>query len=131
MPVDDLPEEDASKQEPEKIDSSPHVQEDSETGPSQSEVGPPLEALAEEQWTTRCGDLVARLSEGSVQQNYQAALEIRYLAKSNAKARTLFGEGGAIPALVELLSTAVDSVDRCAQENVIFALLNVAISDDK
>lgn len=151
VPVDDLPEEDINsprKQDSEKvleIDSSEsaneqegtQVKEDSfieESGPFQSDssdVGHPLELLPEEQWAMRCEDLVAGLSEGSVQQKYQAAEEIRILAKTNAKARSQFGEGGAIPALVELLSTAVDSGDQSAQETVTFSLLNTAVSDDR
>ncbi|KAG0627232.1 hypothetical protein M758_2G184400 [Ceratodon purpureus] len=151
VPVDDLPEEDINtprKQEPEKVlevDSSQNANEQEgtqapedtlmdESGPSQivsSGVVRSLELLPEDQWAIRCEDLVAGLSEGSLQQKYQAAEEIRVLAKTNAKARTQFGEGGAIPALVELLSTAVDSDDQSAQEMVTISLLNVAISDDK
>ena len=150
VPVDDLSEEDINtprKQESEKVpevDSSPsaneqedtQVQEDNfmdDSGPSQidSSVIHPLELLPEEQWAMRCEDLVAGLLEGSVHQKYQAAEEIRVLAKTNAKARSQFGEGGAIPALVELLSTAVESNDQSAQEMVTLSLLNIAISDDR
>jgi len=148
VPVDDLPEEDINTprgHESEKVLSTlsvneqvgKQVQEDDfmdDSGPSQLHnggVGHPLELLPEEQWAGRCEDLVVGLAEGSVQHKYQAAEEIRILAKTNARARSLFGERGAIPALVELLSTAVDSDDQCAQEMVALSLLNVAISDDR
>lgn len=90
-----------------------------------------LELPPEEQKAVRCEDLVKGLSRGSVEEKYLAAEEIRILAKTDAKARSLFGEGGAIPALVELLSGAINSDDQCAQETVALSLLNVAITDDR
>ena len=148
VPVDDLPEEDINTprgQESEKVLSALSVNEQlgtqgeegdfmDDSGPPQLQsggVGHPLELLPEEQWIVKCEDLVVGLAEGSVQHKYQATEEIRILAKTNARARSLFGERGAIPTLVELLSTAIDSDDQSAQEMVAFSLLNVAISDDR
>lgn len=143
VPVDDLPEEDINT--PRGSEKALEVSVNERVGTERQEDdfmddsgssrvnsgGHPLELLPEGQWAGRCEDLVVGLAEGSVQQKYQAAEEIRILAKTNARARSLFGERGAIPALVELLSTAVDSDDQSAQEMVALSLLNIAISDDR
>lgn len=95
------------------------------------ERGAEIQELSEEQWVNRFEELVVDLTEGPLQQRCHAAEEIRVLAKSNAKARSRIGDGGAIPALVELLRTALDVGEQIAQEMGALALLNVAISDDR
>lgn len=149
VPVDDLPDEDINtprNQDAEKAvdalscsSTREHVQmqEDNfmdEFGSSQLDgngMNHSLALLPEGQWANKCEDLIVDLIEGSVEQKYQAAEEIRILAKTNARARSQFGERGAIPALVELLRVAIDADDQKAQEVVAFSLLNVAISHDR
>lgn len=87
--------------------------------------------LPEDQWVNRFEELVVDLTEGSLQQRCLVAEEIRVLARTNAKVRSRIGDGGAIPALVELLRAAMEADEQGAQEVGALALLNVAISDDR
>lgn len=87
--------------------------------------------LPEDQWLNRFEELVVDLTEGSLQQRCLVAEEIRVLARTNAKVRSRIGDGGAIPALVELLRAAMDANEQGGQEVGALALLNVAISDDR
>ncbi|ESQ44979.1 hypothetical protein EUTSA_v10010199mg [Eutrema salsugineum] len=69
--------------------------------------------------------LLEKLANGSMEQQRAAAGELRLLAKRNADNRVCIAEAGAIPLLVELLS----SPDPRTQEHSVTALLNLSINE--
>ncbi|KAB2063497.1 hypothetical protein ES319_A10G219800v1 [Gossypium barbadense] len=69
--------------------------------------------------------LLEKLANGNSEQQRAAAGELRLLAKRNADNRVCIAEAGAIPLLVELLS----STDPRTQEHAVTALLNLSIND--
>ncbi|GAV77194.1 Arm domain-containing protein/U-box domain-containing protein/KAP domain-containing protein [Cephalotus follicularis] len=69
--------------------------------------------------------LLERLANGNAEEQRAAAAELRLLAKRNADNRVCIAEAGAIPLLVELLS----SPDTRTQEHAVTALLNLSIND--
>ncbi|XP_021897764.1 U-box domain-containing protein 14 [Carica papaya] len=69
--------------------------------------------------------LLEKLANGNPEQQRAAAGELRLLAKRNADNRVSIAEAGAIPLLVELLSSA----DPRTQEHAVTALLNLSIND--
>lgn len=69
--------------------------------------------------------LIDKLADGNLDQQRAAAGELRLLAKRNSDNRVFIAEAGAIPLLVELLS----SVDSRTQEHAVTALLNLSIHD--
>ncbi|WCJ19271.1 U-box domain-containing protein 14 [Euphorbia peplus] len=69
--------------------------------------------------------LLEKLANGNADQQRAAAGELRLLAKRNADNRVCIAEAGAIPLLVELLS----SPDPRTQEHAVTALLNLSIND--
>lgn len=69
--------------------------------------------------------LLEKLANGDPEQQRAAAGELRLLAKRNADNRVCIAEAGAIPLLVELLS----SPDPRTQEHAVTALLNLSIND--
>ncbi|KAM7263946.1 hypothetical protein ACFE04_001629 [Oxalis oulophora] len=69
--------------------------------------------------------LLKRLANGNSDEQRAAAGELRLLAKRNADNRVCIAETGAIPLLVELLSSA----DSRTQEHAVTALLNLSIND--
>ncbi|KAL6977196.1 U-box domain-containing protein 14 [Sarracenia purpurea var. burkii] len=69
--------------------------------------------------------LIHKLANGNVEQQRAAAGELRLLAKRNADNRVFIAEAGAIPLLVELLS----STDVRTQEHAVTALLNLSINE--
>ncbi|XP_048231865.1 U-box domain-containing protein 14 [Ricinus communis] len=69
--------------------------------------------------------LLEKLLIGNPEQQRAAAGELRLLAKRNADNRVCIAEAGAIPLLVELLS----STDPRTQEHAVTALLNLSIND--
>lgn len=69
--------------------------------------------------------LLGKLANGNVEEQRAAAGELRLLAKRNADNRVCIAEAGAIPLLVELLS----STDPRTQEHAVTALLNLSIND--
>lgn len=69
--------------------------------------------------------LLEKLANGNSEQQRAAAGELRLLAKRNADNRVCIAEAGAIPLLVELLS----SMDPRTQEHAVTALLNLSIND--
>ncbi|KAA0034703.1 U-box domain-containing protein 14 [Cucumis melo var. makuwa] len=69
--------------------------------------------------------LLVNLVNGSPEQKRSAAGELRLLAKRNSDNRICIAEAGAIPFLVELLS----SNDTRTQEHAVTALLNLSIND--
>ncbi|XP_012080958.2 U-box domain-containing protein 14 [Jatropha curcas] len=69
--------------------------------------------------------LLEKLANGNPEQQRAAAGELRLLAKRNADNRVCIAEAGAIPLLVELLS----STDARTQEHAVTALLNLSIND--
>lgn len=71
------------------------------------------------------GELVRRLSGGSVVAQRAAAEEIRSLARRSTDNRILIAEAGAVPVLVGLLATG----DAATQEHAVTALLNLSICD--
>lgn len=71
------------------------------------------------------------LGSPSPAQQLSAVEEIRRLTKDNADARLYIGEAGLIPALVGFLGAAIKSEDGKAQEASCFALLNVAINNNR
>lgn len=70
--------------------------------------------------------LICKLSSPDIEDQRLAAGEIRLLAKRNADNRICIAEAGAIPVLVNLLSTT----DSRAQEHAVTALLNLSIYED-
>lgn len=69
--------------------------------------------------------LLQKLANGNPEQQRAAAGELRLLAKRNADNRVCIAEAGAIPLLVELLS----STDTRTQEHAVTALLNLSINE--
>ncbi|XP_044460657.1 U-box domain-containing protein 14 [Mangifera indica] len=69
--------------------------------------------------------LLDKLACGKLEEQRAAAGELRLLAKRNADNRVCIAEAGAIPLLVELLS----STDPRTQEHAVTALLNLSIND--
>ncbi|KAG5237763.1 armadillo/beta-catenin repeat family protein [Salix suchowensis] len=69
--------------------------------------------------------LLDKLANGNLEQQRSAAGELRLLAKRNADNRVCIAGAGAIPLLVELLS----STDPRTQEHAVTALLNLSIND--
>ncbi|CAL1374222.1 unnamed protein product [Linum trigynum] len=74
---------------------------------------------------TTIAALLEKLANGNPEQQRAAAGELRLLAKRNADNRVCIAEAGAIPLLVELLS----SPDARTQEHAVTALLNLSIND--
>ncbi|RWW63127.1 hypothetical protein BHE74_00029713 [Ensete ventricosum] len=70
--------------------------------------------------------LLQRLANGNQEEQRAAAGELRLLAKRNADNRICIAEAGAIPILVQLLS----SPDARTQEHAVTALLNLSINED-
>ncbi|XP_010666679.2 U-box domain-containing protein 14 [Beta vulgaris subsp. vulgaris] len=71
------------------------------------------------------GALLKKLANGNIEEKRAAAGEFRLLGKRNADNRVCIAEAGAIPLLVELLS----SPDSRTQEHAVTALLNLSIND--
>lgn len=71
-------------------------------------------------------ELLCKLTSTNPEDRRLAAGEIRLLAKRNADNRVAIAEAGAIPLLVDLLSTP----DSRTQEHAVTALLNLSICDD-
>ncbi|XP_075519842.1 U-box domain-containing protein 13-like [Primulina tabacum] len=69
--------------------------------------------------------LLCKLTSASLEDQRSAAGEIRLLAKRNADNRVAIAEAGAIPLLIQLLSTP----DSRTQEHSVTALLNLSICD--
>ena len=69
--------------------------------------------------------LLQKLVDGNPEVQRAAAGELRLLAKRNADNRVCIAEAGAIPRLVELLS----STDPRTQEHAVTALLNLSINE--
>ncbi|OAY75794.1 U-box domain-containing protein 12 [Ananas comosus] len=70
--------------------------------------------------------LMQKIANGNSDEQRAAAGELRLLAKRNANNRVCIAEAGAIPLLVELLS----SPDPRTQEHAVTALLNLSINED-
>ncbi|XP_011089810.1 U-box domain-containing protein 13 [Sesamum indicum] len=75
---------------------------------------------------TKIEALLYKLTSGNPEDQRSAAGEIRLLAKRNADNRVAIAEAGAIPLLVQLLSTP----DSRTQEHAVTALLNLSICED-
>ncbi|XP_056686947.1 U-box domain-containing protein 13 isoform X2 [Spinacia oleracea] len=75
---------------------------------------------------SKIDELLRKLHSGNPDDQRSAAGEIRLLAKRNADNRVAIAEAGAIPLLVDLLST----LDSRTQEHAVTALLNLSICDD-
>lgn len=71
-------------------------------------------------------ELLHKLTSTNPEDRRSASGEIRLLAKRNADNRVAIAEAGAIPLLVDLLSTP----DSRTQEHAVTALLNLSICDD-
>lgn len=69
--------------------------------------------------------LLDKLTSNDIEQQRAAAGELRLLAKRNADNRVCIAEAGAIPLLVDLLS----STDPRTQEHAVTALLNLSINE--
>ncbi|KAK6775193.1 hypothetical protein RDI58_026194 [Solanum bulbocastanum] len=69
--------------------------------------------------------LLQKLANGNPEQQRAAAGELRLLAKRNADNRVCIAGAGAIPLLVELLSSS----DSRTQEHAVTALLNLSINE--
>ncbi|KAK4799739.1 hypothetical protein SAY86_025104 [Trapa natans] len=69
--------------------------------------------------------LLKKLADGKPDQQRAAAGELRLLAKRNADNRICIADAGAIPLLVELLSSS----DPRTQEHAVTALLNLSINE--
>ncbi|XP_010241805.1 PREDICTED: U-box domain-containing protein 14 [Nelumbo nucifera] len=74
---------------------------------------------------TAINALLQKLSIGNTEEQRAAAGELRLLAKRNADNRVCIAEAGAIPLLVNLLS----SQDPRTQEHAVTALLNLSINE--
>ncbi|KAL0430243.1 UNVERIFIED_CONTAM: U-box domain-containing protein 10 [Sesamum radiatum] len=70
--------------------------------------------------------LVRQLSSRSIEERRAAVAEIRSLSKRSTDNRILLGEAGAIPILVNLLT----SDDSQIQDNAVTSILNLSIFDD-
>ncbi|XP_058218337.1 U-box domain-containing protein 4 [Rhododendron vialii] len=71
-------------------------------------------------------NLVSDLDSGSVDDQKQAALELRHLAKNNPENRLKIAQAGAIKPLISLISSA----DPQLQENGVTAILNLSLCDE-
>lgn len=69
--------------------------------------------------------LLDKLASNNIEQQRAAAGELRLLAKRNADNRVCIAEAGAIPPLVDLLSSS----DPRTQEHAVTALLNLSINE--
>ncbi|MFS7968274.1 putative U box domain, armadillo-like helical, Zinc finger, RING/FYVE/PHD-type [Helianthus anomalus] len=69
--------------------------------------------------------LLEKLTNGNLNEKRAAAGELRLLAKRNADNRICIADNGAIPILVELLSSG----DSRTQEHAVTALLNLSINE--
>ncbi|KAH7839663.1 hypothetical protein Vadar_007013 [Vaccinium darrowii] len=69
--------------------------------------------------------LIDKLANGNLDQQRAAAGELRLLAKRNSDNRVFIAEAGAVPLLVEILSSA----DSRTQEHAVTALLNLSIHE--
>ncbi|KAK7343871.1 hypothetical protein VNO77_12958 [Canavalia gladiata] len=69
--------------------------------------------------------LLDKLTSNDIEQQRAAAGELRLLAKRNADNRVCIAEAGAIPLLVDLLSSS----DPRTQEHAVTALLNLSINE--
>ncbi|KAF8396542.1 hypothetical protein HHK36_018166 [Tetracentron sinense] len=69
--------------------------------------------------------LLQKLSNGNLEEQRAAAGELRLLAKRDADNRICIADAGAIPLLVELLSSS----DPKTQEHAVTALLNLSINE--
>ncbi|XP_061347030.1 U-box domain-containing protein 14 [Gastrolobium bilobum] len=74
---------------------------------------------------TAINALLDKLVNGDIEKQRAAAGELRLLAKRNADNRVCIAEAGAIPLLVDLLS----SLDPRTQEHAVTALLNLSINE--
>jgi hypothetical protein len=72
-----------------------------------------------------------RLCSSSLDVQHSAAKEIRYLTKDDVGARALFGHLGCIPALVTILSNAMEAGDEDAVTTACLALSNVSVNNDR
>ncbi|KAG0450382.1 hypothetical protein HPP92_026793 [Vanilla planifolia] len=96
-----------------------------------NEITPP-ELPSKPTWApspAECTDIdvfINNLSSSNVDDQRSAACELRLLAKHSMDNRICIAEAGAIPALVNLLSTA----DPRTQEHAVTALLNLSIYDE-
>ncbi|KAG6491114.1 U-box domain-containing protein 12-like [Zingiber officinale] len=70
--------------------------------------------------------LLRKMVKGNQEEQRAAAGELRLLAKRNADNRICIAEAGAIPLLIQLLS----STDPRTQEHAVTALLNLSINED-
>ncbi|KAH7865318.1 hypothetical protein Vadar_005051 [Vaccinium darrowii] len=70
--------------------------------------------------------LLSKLTNGTIEDQRAAAGELRLLAKNNGTNRMSIAQAGAIPLLVDLLSTP----DTITQAHAITALLNLSICED-
>ncbi|KAA8529070.1 hypothetical protein F0562_033442 [Nyssa sinensis] len=70
--------------------------------------------------------LVHKLSSQSIEENRAAVAEIRSLSKRSTDNRILIAEAGAIPVLVNLLTTE----DISTQENAVTSILNLSIYEN-
>ncbi|KAL6979203.1 U-box domain-containing protein 13 [Sarracenia purpurea var. burkii] len=75
---------------------------------------------------TKIEALLHKLTSTNPEDQRSAACEIRLLAKRNADNRVAIAEAGAIPLLVDLLSTP----DSRTQEHAVTALLNLSICEE-
>ncbi|XP_077239126.1 plant U-box 13 [Tasmannia lanceolata] len=75
---------------------------------------------------TKIDVLLCKLSSSNLEDQRSAAGELRLLAKRNADNRVCIAEAGAIPLLVNLLSTT----DARTQEHAVTALLNLSICEE-
>ncbi|KAK7391390.1 hypothetical protein VNO78_19806 [Psophocarpus tetragonolobus] len=74
---------------------------------------------------TAISALLDKLTSNDIEQQRAAAGELRLLAKRNADNRVCIAEAGAIPPLVDLLSSS----DPRTQEHAVTALLNLSINE--
>lgn len=74
---------------------------------------------------TAISALLDKLTNNDIEQQRAAAGELRLLAKRNADNRVCIAEAGAIPPLVDLLSSS----DPRTQEHAVTALLNLSINE--
>ncbi|KAK7279614.1 hypothetical protein RJT34_24669 [Clitoria ternatea] len=74
---------------------------------------------------TAISALLDKLTSNDIEQQRAAAGELRLLAKRNADNRICIAEAGAIPLLVDLLSSS----DPRTQEHAVTALLNLSINE--
>lgn len=93
--------------------------------PQRSGSSQPSESMTQAE-RSKYEALLHKLTSGKIEDRRAAAGEIRLLAKRNANNRVAIAEAGAIPLLVDLLSTT----DPLTQEHAVTALLNLSICDN-